>query len=129
MVSVNLIPMHRRIARARGRRIRRWLFASSITTFFLVVVGAAEGVSRANLAQAQRRHEGLQKLLGSTRANLKSIPQGAATQVYLAAHPDGANTSGRYYSDCNEAEAIDIAFDDALAEKLWTWTETVVVAS
>lgn len=73
MVSVNLIPLQRRIARARGRRVRRWLGATSITTFLLVVVGAAEGVSRTNLVQAQRRHERLRKQLNFTRADLKSV--------------------------------------------------------
>ena len=49
----------------------------------------------------------------------KSIAQGAATQCYLAAHPDLADVSGGYYSDCREKKANKLADDAEFQEKLW----------
>lgn len=56
----------------------------------------------------------------------KSIPQGAATQCYLAAHPDGGKTTGEYFVDCNVATPSRLARDEGLAEELWRVTERVV---
>ena len=61
-------------------------------------------------------------------SNIKTIPQGAATQVYLAAHPNGADTSGCYFSDCNEAKTTPPGRNDELADKLWRWTEDFIAA-
>ena len=47
---------------------------------------------------------------------LKSIPQGAATQCYVAVHPATAAVSGEFFADCNVARA----------ERLWTFTEEIV---
>jgi len=49
----------------------------------------------------------------------KSIPQGAATQCFLAAHPSVAGTSGKYFSDCNEAKSSHAAREDVSVEDLW----------
>jgi NAD(P)-dependent dehydrogenase (short-subunit alcohol dehydrogenase family) len=49
----------------------------------------------------------------------KSIPEGAATQCYLAAHPTPASISGQYFSDCNPAQANPLMYDQELAGKLW----------
>ncbi len=54
---------------------------------------------------------------------LKSIPQGAATQCYLAAHPDVATVSGEYFADVNPKKPIPEGEDDTLAERLWTVSE------
>ncbi len=56
----------------------------------------------------------------------KTIPQGAATQCYLAAHPAVANVTGQYFSDCRIAEPSPIAQDDALGERLWTVSEQLI---
>jgi WW domain-containing oxidoreductase len=57
---------------------------------------------------------------------LKSIPQGAATQTYVAAHPDAGKVNGEYFSDCNPAETTDNGRDMQLADKLWERTEEIV---
>jgi len=57
---------------------------------------------------------------------LKSIPQGAATQCLLAAHPSVAGVSGEYYADCNPSRPSRLGRDDALAERLWEVTEQIV---
>jgi NAD(P)-dependent dehydrogenase (short-subunit alcohol dehydrogenase family) len=56
----------------------------------------------------------------------KSIPQGAATQCYVATHPDVKPHNGAYFADCNVAKSSRHARDEALAERLWTATEDVV---
>jgi NAD(P)-dependent dehydrogenase (short-subunit alcohol dehydrogenase family) len=56
---------------------------------------------------------------------LKSIPQGAATQVYVATHPTLAAVTGRYFADCNLAPTRpDVT--DVLARRLWDVSETIV---
>jgi WW domain-containing oxidoreductase len=59
-------------------------------------------------------------------AFLKSIPQGAATQCYLACHPAVAEVSGKYFSDCNVERPTRLGQDDALARRLWEESEKIV---
>ena len=56
----------------------------------------------------------------------KSIPQGAATQTYVAAHPDAADKTGLYWADCNPKTPSQHAQDAALAKALWDKTEAIV---
>jgi len=56
----------------------------------------------------------------------KSIPEGAATQCYLAVHPSVAGVSGKYFSDCNEKESTPQGRDLAQAKRLWDVTEEIV---
>jgi WW domain-containing oxidoreductase len=57
---------------------------------------------------------------------LKSIPEGAATQCYIATHPSLAKTTGEYFADCNISKSSDIGEDIELAQKLWTTSEEIV---
>lgn len=57
---------------------------------------------------------------------LKSIPQGAATQSYVATHPALEGVSGEYFSDCNVARSSRYARDEGLAERLWEASEEIV---
>ncbi len=43
----------------------------------------------------------------------------AETSVYLAASPDVAGVSGRYFGDCEEKRPAERALDDELAARLW----------
>lgn len=56
----------------------------------------------------------------------KTIPQGASTQCYVATRPELASTSGVYFSDCAPKTPIPTGTDDALADALWVWTESVI---
>lgn len=58
--------------------------------------------------------------------HLKTVGQGAATQVLVATHPDHATTTATYFSDCQPAATIDYAQDGALGEALWAWTEALL---
>jgi WW domain-containing oxidoreductase len=57
---------------------------------------------------------------------LKSIPQGTATEVYVAANPKAGSVNGQYWSDCNVKESSAHGRDDALARALWEKTEAIV---
>ncbi len=57
---------------------------------------------------------------------LKSVPQGAATEVFVATHPSLASVSGEYFADCNVAPSRADANDAAMAKKLWDVSEKIV---
>jgi WW domain-containing oxidoreductase len=57
---------------------------------------------------------------------LKSVPQGAATEVFVATHPSLAGVSGQYFADCNVAKPRADAEDAELAKKLWEVSEKIV---
>jgi NAD(P)-dependent dehydrogenase (short-subunit alcohol dehydrogenase family) len=58
---------------------------------------------------------------------LKTVGQGAATQVWAATHPELASTTGAYLDDCQVARTKhDKATDDTLAEDLWAWTMALI---
>ncbi|HEY9724098.1 MAG TPA: SDR family NAD(P)-dependent oxidoreductase [Oscillatoriaceae cyanobacterium] len=59
---------------------------------------------------------------------LKSIPQGAATQCYVAVHPDAATRRGAYFASSNVARCRPDADDAALAARLWEESERIVAA-
>mmetsp|Transcript_17234 Transcript_17234/g.29441 ORF Transcript_17234/g.29441 Transcript_17234/m.29441 type:complete len:148 (+) Transcript_17234:22-465(+) len=58
------------------------------------------------------------------RPFFKTVPSGAATQVYLATTK--APVPGAYYDDVNVAASSKHAHNAALGKKLWTWTEEQV---
>ena len=57
---------------------------------------------------------------------LKSVPQGAATQVYVATKPKAATQSGEYWKESNVAEPRSIVNDEALVKKLRKTSEEIV---
>jgi NAD(P)-dependent dehydrogenase (short-subunit alcohol dehydrogenase family) len=57
---------------------------------------------------------------------LKTLGQGAATQVYVATHPSLGNVSGEYFADNNIAKPRKDAGDAELAKKLWEVSEKIV---
>lgn len=57
---------------------------------------------------------------------VKSIPQAASTTCYVAAHPKLKNISGKFFADCNEAFACNVANDPDKALELWRETEAMI---
>lgn len=57
---------------------------------------------------------------------LKTPAQGAATQSYLATHPDVAAVTGQYFRDCNPAQPWPVGRDDDAAARLWQVSEAIV---
>jgi len=83
------------------------------------------GVIRTNLVR--HMNPVLQFLFGTVGSLvLKTVPQGAATQVYAAVNPSAAALSGQYLADCNVAKPRADAKDPALAKRLWAESEKVV---
>jgi NAD(P)-dependent dehydrogenase (short-subunit alcohol dehydrogenase family) len=56
---------------------------------------------------------------------LKTVPQGAATQVYVATNPELRTVSGQFFADCGVAKARPDAYDPRLAEQLWEVSERI----
>jgi len=57
---------------------------------------------------------------------MKSIPQGAATQVFLAANPEAKGVSGEYWANCQIAKGSRYLGDVAMRTRLWEVTEKIV---
>jgi NAD(P)-dependent dehydrogenase (short-subunit alcohol dehydrogenase family) len=84
-------------------------------------------------AMTEEERESLRK--NNTRVTWKTIPQGAATEVWAAVSPDLAGVSGKYLDNCQVASlATDdkqpgyfaYALDAESAEKLWDVSEQIV---
>jgi len=56
----------------------------------------------------------------------KTIPEGSATQCYVATHPELAGVTGWYFDDCNPAVPNEHMQDDTMAAKLWALSEELV---
>lgn len=80
------------------------------------------------LSGLQRNMPAIQRFGMSIAAPIgfKTIPEGAATQVYVATRPELAGVSGEYFADCNIAEPTALGKDAALAERLWQESEQIV---
>jgi NAD(P)-dependent dehydrogenase (short-subunit alcohol dehydrogenase family) len=59
---------------------------------------------------------------------MKSIPQGAATQVFLAASPLTNGVTGEYWTDCKVARGSKYLADPQMARRLWTVSEKIVAS-
>jgi len=57
---------------------------------------------------------------------LKSVGEGAATQCYLAVHPNVEGVAGKYFSDSNVGRSSRHGRDEAMAAKLWEVSEHIV---
>lgn len=57
---------------------------------------------------------------------LKSVQQGAATQLFAAVHPAARALAGQYLADCNAAKPGRKAQDPELAARLWEVSERIV---
>ncbi len=82
------------------------------------------GVIRTNLI----RHNRAMNLAAAVVSPLflKTVAQGAATQVYVATNPRLANVSGEYFADCDVATPRADAMSAATAKQLWEVSERIV---
>ncbi len=62
------------------------------------------------------------------RGGPDSLAEGAETSVYLAASPEVANVTGRYFSRSRETRMSDEARDETLREALWKKSEELTGA-
>ncbi|HEX4506904.1 MAG TPA: SDR family oxidoreductase [Alphaproteobacteria bacterium] len=113
-------------------KIANLLFAKELSRRFGGTKKTANAIHPGVIATNLGRHLGMSSFVSSLvwgTANalfLKTIPQGAATQCYVAANPKAATISGEYWADCNVAKSRAEANDPALAAKLWEVSEKIV---
>jgi WW domain-containing oxidoreductase len=113
-------------------KIANLLFAKELARRFAGSRKTANAVHPGVIATNLGRHLGMSSIVASTVWGLgnllflKTIPQGAATQCYVAANPKAATISGEYWADCNVAKPRAEANDPALAAKLWDVSEKIV---
>lgn len=112
-------------------KIANLLFAVELSRRFAGTLKTANavhpGVIKTNLVRHMNPIAALGLAVGGPLL-LKSIPEGAATQCYVAVHPGAAKITGEYFSDCNIAKCRREAKDPALAKKLWERSEEIVAA-
>lgn len=98
----------------------------------LVGTGVTSNALHPGLVKTEivRHTPGLFQLLFHSIGRLfsKNLAQGAATQVFLAAHPLVAGVSGAYFQDCNAVKVRQPHHleDEALAAELWEVSEDLV---
>jgi len=105
------------------------LFAKQLAHRFVGTARTANAVHPGVIATSLNRHmnpivSALQRV--AAPLFLKSIPQGAATEVFVATHPSVAGVSGQYFADCNVAAPSALAKDAGLAGRLWNVSERIV---
>ncbi len=84
------------------------------------------GVIQTRLGRHLDDYDGLLDDIG--REKLKTVGQGAATQVYLAVHPDVGDRTGLYFDSCQVREPSEQAQDEELADRLWAESEKIVAS-
>ncbi len=115
-------------------KLANLLFARSLQKRFDADVGTSRtasslhpGVIKTNLGRYDQ--DSVDAIFRSMEPGaIKSIPQGAATQVLLCARPEGAKAQGRYFADCQLAATSKPGKDDALAERLWSKSEELAAS-
>jgi NAD(P)-dependent dehydrogenase (short-subunit alcohol dehydrogenase family) len=110
---------------AYGRsKLSNGLFAAELSRRLektaVTVNSVHPGVIKTKLA---RHLPGSQDLKADDVRFNKSIPQGAATQCYVAANSIPADITGQYFADCNPAKANALMYDEGLADRLWSVSE------
>lgn len=79
------------------------------------------GVIPTNLSRHQPDRE-----YDMTDPRFKTIPQGAATQCYVATYSDLGDATGYYFDNCNPAVPSGHMQDDAMAAHLWDVSEELL---
>ena len=110
-------------------KLANLLFAKQLARRFAGSERTANAVHPGVIATGLQRH--MNPLLSAVLTlagplTLKSIAQGAATEVYVATNPQLRGISGQYFADCNIARPRADAEDPLLAQKLWDVSEQIV---
>jgi NAD(P)-dependent dehydrogenase (short-subunit alcohol dehydrogenase family) len=102
-----------------GRWLAHMLEGTNVKVFSLHPGNIWTGLQKHQDGFGLRLFFGLASFLPKPLAS-KTIPQGAATQVYAATAPELANVpSGEYLDDCKPKKTTKQAADMELAERLW----------
>lgn len=85
------------------------------------------GVIATNLARHMNPLVSLAFAVGGPLA-LKAVPQGAATETYVAVNLGAVGITGAYWQDCNVGKPRPDPEDPAAAARLWEVSEKIVAA-
>lgn len=112
-------------------KLANLLFAKELSRRFAGGKNTANAVHPGVIRTSLQRH--MNPFLAATMAALgplalKSIPEGAATEVYVATRPELAGVSGEYFANCNIATPRADANDPDLARRLWEVSEEIVAS-
>jgi NAD(P)-dependent dehydrogenase (short-subunit alcohol dehydrogenase family) len=110
-------------------KLANLLFAKQLARRFAGSKRTANAVHPGVIRTGLQRH--MNPVLAATLSvmgplGLKSVQQGAATEVYAATHPQLAQVSGEFLANCNIAQPRADANDPELARKLWEVSEKIV---
>jgi WW domain-containing oxidoreductase len=86
------------------------------------------GVIKTNLTRNMNSAAGIALTIFGPLA-LKSVGQGAATEVFVATSPSLSSVTGEYFANCNIATPRSEANDEALAKRLWEVSEKIVATT
>nr|HEX4317188.1 SDR family NAD(P)-dependent oxidoreductase [Kofleriaceae bacterium] len=117
--------------RTYGRsKLANVLFAKQLARRFAAAGSArtANALHPGTIATRLTRSSGVATAAAAVVSPLamKTVGEGAATEVFVATHPSVATVSGEYFDNCNVAKARRLADDVPLAARLWTETEHIV---
>lgn len=116
--------------RAYGQsKFANLLFAKELARRFAGTKKTANAVHPGSINTNLTRHMGTVSTFFADHFGplfLKSVSQGAATEVFAAVHPAAAGINGAYFADCNVAKCRRDADDPVLAKKLWDVSERIV---
>lgn len=76
--------------------------------------------------QFGRNNRGFSFIIRLVRPFLRSEAKGAETSIFLATAPELATTTGQYFDDNQPKRASELAYDEALARRLWEESEKLV---
>ncbi len=110
-------------------KLANLLFARSLARKFAGTKQTANAVHPGVIATNLTRHMNVFARVGFPIAGaiaLKSVPEGAATQCYVASHPSLATVSGEYLLDSNVGKSTRDGLDVAMGDRLWKVTEELV---
>merc|ERR1712137_542719 len=85
------------------------------------------GVIKTELGRDLGGFEKAMMTLGSPL--MKTIPQGAATSIYVATAPELEGIGGKFFENCNEAVAKAWATNPSYAKRLWEMSEQMIQAA
>jgi len=110
-------------------KLANLLFAKELSRRFAGGNKTANAVHPGVIRTSLQRH--MNPLLSASMTALgplalKSVAEGAATEVYVATHPSLATVSGEFFANCNIAKPRSDANDPKLARRLWEVSERIV---
>lgn len=110
-------------------KLANLLFARTLSAQFSGTRQTVNAVHPGVIATNLLRHAPSAVQLGLPVASavaLKTVEQGASTQLFVGVHPLAARRNGEYFADCSVAKTSRAGRDLQMAERLWRVSEEIV---